>query len=166
MATPDLTSILENLSRSLIPVQSLITGFGYLLGIGLVISGLKKLAEVGGQSRQKISLALAYIVAGCIMVFLPTSLQVASNTFFGNSNALQYTPFSTYTLYGAVVVLIKTAGLVWFLRGIVLILHAAEPGKQDGPKGLFFLLAGIFAVNFQYTVEWIDEVFVYLLQSI
>ena len=52
-------------------------------------------------------------------------------------------------------IIIRIAGLIWFVRGAVLLTHASNPGSQsqDGLKGFLFLFAGILAVNFDNTVS-------------
>ena len=155
--------MIGNLSKSLVEVQSLITGGGYLLGIGLVVSGLIKCTKISARSREKISVPLAFILGGAALIFLPTSIDALSNTLFGSTSALEYTTYNPYNIYQSMEVLIKTAGLLWFVRGAVLLVNAAEPGEQQGPKGLAFVLAGICALNIEYTIGWVDGFFTYIM---
>jgi hypothetical protein len=159
MITADLISIIGNFSQSLVSVQSLITGFGYLIGILFMISGVSKLAK----SRQKISVPIAYICGGAVLIFLPTSMEVLTNTLFGNTSLLEYTESNPDHFYSSMRVLIRTAGLLWFVRGCVLLVHASEPGQQHGPKGFAFVIAGILAMNHEYTAAWIDTLFTYIM---
>ena len=163
MSSVSLTTILGNLSLSLLPVQSLVAGIGYLAGIACVISGLMKLSKVNKQSREGASVAMAYIVGGVVLIYLPTSMRVATATLFGTSCVLQYNTYSAYSLYAAMRVLIQTSGLIWFVRGVILMVHAAEPGKQHGPKGLGFVIAGVCSMNFDYTVKIINAIVEYFI---
>ena len=47
---------------------------------------------------------------------------------------------------------IQTAGIIWFMRGCVLLVQGSNPSKQEGAKGMTFIGAGILAMNFQYTI--------------
>jgi len=158
MNSTDLTEMLGNLSRSLFPVQSLLAGFAYLLGLIFFITAIQKFHAIGSASAQspsqeKIFTPIAYIIAGAMLLFLPTAIDALSNTAFGVSNILQYTPYNPYNVQSAMEVVIRTAGLIWFIRGCVLIAHASNPGVKDGPKGLAFLCAGVLAINFENTIQ-------------
>ena len=76
---------------------------------------------------------------------------------------MEYATYNPYNIYQSMEVLIKTAGLLWFVRGAVLLVNAAEPGEQQGPKGLAFVLAGICALNIEYTIGWVDGFFTYIM---
>ncbi|AHE66356.1 hypothetical protein Loa_00788 [Legionella oakridgensis ATCC 33761 = DSM 21215] len=75
-----------------------------------------------------------------------------ANTDWGYSN------YNPYNIYSAMRVVIRTAGLIWFVRGCVLLVHASEPGVQHGPKGLAFLCAGVLAINFEGTVAVVNVI--------
>lgn len=155
MNSSDLVTIMGNIGRSLTPVETLISGLGYLLGILFIIHALLKLKKVsgskGGGSQENIFVPLAYFVVGSMLIFLPSTIQVLSNSTFGTGNILQYTPFNPYDIYSSMGLLIQTAGLIWFVRGCVLLVHSSEPGTQEGPKGLTFVIAGVLAMNFEGT---------------
>lgn len=163
MSSIDLTTILGNLSRSLLFVEVLLLQLGQLLGIALVISGLIKLTKINKHSHEGASTPIAYIFGGAALFYLPYSTEVISNTLFGKSSILQYTDFSTFNIYDSIQILVQTAGLVWFVRGCVLLVHAAEPGKQKGLKGLLFVIAGVLALNFNFTVGSINAMFAYFM---
>jgi hypothetical protein len=156
----DLIAMLGNLSRSLFPVQSVITGIAYMLGILFFITAIQKLRKIGdhranSSSHESIYVPIAYILGGAALLFLPSSLAALSNTTFGVGNVLSYTDYNHYSIYGSMAIIIRIAGLVWFVRGAVLLSHASNPGSQsqDGLKGFLFLFAGILAVNFDNTVS-------------
>ena len=160
---PDLVTMIGNVSKSLTAVQSLIIGAGYLLGLSLVVSGLIQFTKVTAQSREKISVPLACILGGAALIFLPTSVETLSNTLFGSSSALEYNTYNPYNIYKSMEFLIKTAGVLWFVRGTILLIGAAKPGEQHGKKGFAFVLAGIGAMNIEYTILWIDWFFTYIM---
>lgn len=160
MSNTDLVTIIGNISRSLIPMQSLITGVGYVVGILLVVTAVLKFRETaeGGGHGSHIFIPLVYFIGGAALIFLPSAVGTLSATVFGNGNILQYTPYSPYDIYGAMSVVIRTAGAIWFVRGCVLLVHSSEPGVQEGPKGLTFLFAGILALNFEGTFAMVNYI--------
>lgn len=153
----DLITIMGNISQSLGPVQKLLSGMGYLLGILLIMNGLIKLKKVGesrgGGSQEKAFVPLVYILIGSLLIFLPSTIQVFSNTAFGVGNILQYSAVNPYDIKTSMIFLVKTAGLLWFVRGCMLLIYSSQPGSQgkDGPKGITFIIAGILAMNFEGT---------------
>lgn len=163
----DLVTMLENLSRSLFSVQRLITGLGYLLGIVFIINALYKTKSTFGSkggAHGSIAEPLGYFIMGVALLYLPSTLDTVSATFFGSNNILQYSKYNAYDIYSAMRVLIQTIGIIWFIRGCVLLVHATHPSAQKGHKGddrkgLLFLIAGIFAVHFDTTLGALNYAF-------
>ncbi|RUR20037.1 type IV secretion protein IcmC [Legionella sp. km535] len=166
MTTVDLITILGNFSQSLYPVQRLITGGAYLLGILFVMKAIGKFKKIGdhraqSSSQEKMYTPLMYLAFGAALIYIPTVIHTMANTAFGVGNVLTYSPPPTPNIYSSMGLIIRTAGVIWFIRGCVLIIHASEPGTQEGPKGLAFIIAGIFAMNFDNTIAMIN----YLLEK-
>ncbi len=159
----DLTTILNNISQSLMSVASLIVDAGYVLGILFVMNGFFRLTQVNKQTGKGIALPVTFIFGGAALIYWPSTVEVLSNTIFGSNNILQYAKPPTVSIYGTVRVMIQTAGLLWFVRGTILLMHSAEPGKQHGSKGLFMVIASIFAVNFNYTVSSVSSMLSYVM---
>ena len=154
MDIPDWITMLGNLSRSLINVERLITGGAYVIGIAFFLLALVKLKHVlsaHGASREPMMVPLAYVLAGAVLLYLPSSVVVLSNTTFGPGNILEYAKWDPYNVISSMETLIKVAGLIWFVRGSVLLAGASEPGVQHGPKGLAFLVAGVLSINYETT---------------
>lgn len=156
MKSIDLIQILGNLSQSLIPVQNLLKGAAYVSGFLLCINGLftlKDLASstVSSHSSVKPLIPVAYLMGGASLIYLPSAITTMSNTVFGVGNILQYSSYNPYDIYNTMRIIIQTAGVLWFFRGCVLLIHSSQPGFQHGSKGLAFLFAGIVAMNFQNT---------------
>ena len=162
MNQTDLVTILGNLGRSLRPLQTLISGFGYLLGILFMITAIMKLKKIGesagGGSKEHIFVPIAFFLGGAALIFLPSAIDALSNTAFGTSSVLQYSTYNPYNIYSAMQTLIKTAGLIWFVRGCVLLVHGTDGGEKEGAKGLLFLVAGVFAMNFQDTFAMVNYI--------
>ncbi len=152
MNSADLVTMIGNVSRSLYAVGTLIAGFAYVFGILFVIAGVSKLKGVAAQSSQeKLFGSLVLIGGGAALIFMPSIMQVLSNTAFGSGNILQYIQYNPYNIYNSMGLIIQTAGLIWFVRGCVLLIHSSDAGSKEGTKGLVFISAGILAINFQYT---------------
>jgi hypothetical protein len=154
----DLESIFLNLSQSLGPVQALITGLGYLIGLSFLVIALFKFKKIGdsrvqSQSQEKMFVPTAFVVMGAGLIFLPSALSTMSNTFFGSNNVLAYSPDTGNALTNAIELFIQTAGVLWFVRGSVLLAQSSEPGAKEGSKGLAFIVAGILALNFDATTS-------------
>lgn len=166
MNSTDLVTMVGNVSRSLFPVQHLLSGGAYLLGLIFFIVALIKLKKAGGggQSSEKIFVPMAYLVGAAALLYLPSAVNLLSNTAFGTGNILQYTDYNPYNIYSSMGFIIQTAGLIWFIRGCVLLIHASEPGVQWGPKGLVFLCAGVLAMNFQNTANMVSTIVTHLEQ--
>lgn len=160
MNSTDLVTMIGNLSRSLFPVQHLISGGAYLLGLIFFIIALTKLKKIGGgrQSNERIFVPIAYLVGAAALLYLPSAVSLMANSAFGTGNVLQYTDYNPYNIYSSMLLVIQTAGLIWFVRGCVLLIHASEPGVQWGPKGLVFLCAGVLAMNFQNTASMLAAI--------
>lgn len=163
MSIIDLVTILGNLSQSLYPVQRLISGGAYLLGILFVMKALGKLKKIGdhraqSSSQEKMFTPMMYLAFGTALIYLPTIMKTMANTAFGVGNVLTYTPPPTPNIYSSIGLIVRTAGILWFVRGCVLVAHASEPGTQEGPKGMLFIIAGIFAMNFDNTIAVINYI--------
>lgn len=158
----DIVAMIGNLSQSLLPFQALIAGLGYLIGILFMITAIGKLRVIGnarargGGSHEKMFIPLAYLIGGTALIFLPSAITVLSRTAFGSGNILQYASYNPYNIYNTMRIVIRVAGIIWFVRGSVLLVHASEPGVQHGPKGLAFLLAGVLAINFEETTAFVN----------
>jgi hypothetical protein len=163
----DLIQIIINFSQALGPIQRLITGVSYLLGTIFVIKSLTtfyKIGESGHQSgsSEPMTVPFFYLVGGAVLLFLPSVFIVVSNTVFGTGNVLQYAPLNPVNIVSAMLLLIQTTGLVWFLRGCVLLVHSGQPGVKEGRKGMVFLLAGIVAMNIETTAASLSTLLGYV----
>lgn len=152
----DLVTLFINLSESLPSVQAMVSGLGYIFGISLIISGLLKLQHASGGGREKVLSALTYFISGSLLVYLPTSIDTLSNTFFGTANILTYETQSEDPFYPAMKVMMETAGVIWFVRGCILLLRTGKPGVQDSRRCYFYIIAGILAMNIDNTINAVD----------
>lgn len=171
----ELSGMLSNLSRSLPSVQYLLGGISYLGGIAFCFAALLRFRDnvekgQSGESNANMVVPFAFLAMGSALLFLPSMMDSLSTTLFGSSSSvLEYSGYKPYDIYGSMTILIETVGVIWFIRGCILIAHASDPeqgqkgSKGMGPKGLMFIIAGLFGINFHSTVQMMDSVMNYLL---
>lgn len=161
MSTVDLVTIIGNLSQSLYPVQKLISGLAYILGLLFFYQAIEKLRKIGdhraqSSSQEKMYTPAMYIVMGALLVYLPSAMSMMAATAFGAGNVLTYANYNPLNVYSSMGLVIRTAGVLWFVRGCVLVAHASNPGTQHGPKGMAFMIAGVFAMNFDNSIAIVN----------
>jgi len=168
---------LKNLAANLMPVQRLVSGAAYVLGLGFFIKAvisLKSLGESrammsgGGHSMKE---PLVYFLVASVFIYLPTAISTVLTTTFGSSSILQYASINSQngslsSLFGpdsnvgqSLSIIIQTIGLVAFVRGWILIARSASQGQQPGGvgKGLVHIFGGILAMNIVLTLQIIDN---------
>lgn len=167
--------ILANIASSMAPVQRLISGAAYLIGIAFAIKALFCLKALG-ESRTMMSgnasikEPLAYFLVAGMLIYLPTGFQILMNSTFGpNSSILAYADSDNPTmdaLFGpdsvvgaSLSLIIQTIGLIAFIRGWVLIARSASQGQPPGGtgKGMIHVFGGILAMNIVGTLEIINN---------
>lgn len=169
-------SILTNIANNMIPVERLVTGTAYLIGIAFAFKAIYSL-KVYGEARTMMSSntsikePIIYLVVAAILIYFPTALQVMLNTTFGSSSILQYAPVDSQnqaldTLFGtgsavgqSLSIIIQVIGVIAFVRGWVLIARGASHGQPPGGtgKGLMHVFGGILAMNIIGTLEMINN---------
>lgn len=163
MDSNDLIVMIGNVSQSLLPVQALLSGAAYLVGLLFFYTAISKLKKIGDRraqssSQEKMFVPISYLIGGAALIFLPTAVHTLTNTTFGVGNGISYIPYNPYNITSSMGLVVQTAGLIWFVRGCVLLVHSSQPGVQHGPKGLAFLCAGILAMNFQMTTSTLNSI--------
>lgn len=164
MTSTDLIVIFNNLSRSLPAVEQLMGGFAYVFGLIFCLTALIKLKEAFNEGEGgRLTAPIAYFLTGIALLFLPSMVDSFSSTLFGmQENVLAYSQTDPYDIYSSIVILVQTIGFVWFIRGCILMSHSSQPqGGQEGrkgfgPKGLLFIVGGLFAINIHSTVNMLD----------
>jgi intracellular multiplication protein IcmC len=168
--------ILTNLSHSLAPVERLITGAAYLIGLMFIFKAIYSL-KTFGESRTMMSNntsmkePLTFFFVGAMLLYYPTAFKVFMQTSFGYDNVLQYAPINSSnstldTLFGSgsavgqpLSMVIQTVGLIAFVRGWVLVARSASQGQPPGGtgKGLVHVFGGILAMNIVGTLNMINN---------
>ncbi len=163
--------VLSNIAASMVPVQKLLTGAAYLMGLGFAFKALQtlkssaeagKMGGGGGSGGHKEP--IIYILVSSVLLYLPTGLDVLLNTTFSTSNIMSYqTDTDMFGLSGpageSLTLIIRTIGVIAFIRGWVLIAKSASHGQQPGGmgKGLIHIFGGILAINIVATMQIINN---------
>jgi len=169
-------NILTNIANSLLPVERMLTGAAYLIGLSFAFKAIYSLKIYGeartmSSSSTSIKEPVVYLLVAGVFIYLPTAFQVMMNTTFGYSSVLAYGPVSSSnktlnSLFGPdslvgrpLALIIQTIGLVAFIRGWVLIARSASQGQPPGGtgKGMVHVFGGILAMNIVGTLQIINN---------
>lgn len=168
--------IITNLANALLPVERLITGAAYLVGIAFAFKAIYTL-KIYGEARTMMSTntsvkePLIYFLVAGVFIYFPTAFKILLNSTFGYSSILAYAPMNSSnhninSLFGAgssfgrpLTIIIQTIGLASFVRGWVLIARSASQGQPPGGtgKGIVHVFGGILAVNIVGTLQIINN---------
>lgn len=167
--------VLTNIAQSMESVQRMVSGAAYLIGMAFAFKALYSLKSYGEartmmSSSSNIKEPLMYLFVAGMLIYLPTGFQIMLNTTFGaNATLLAYAGPNNQTvasLFGqdsaagaAITIIIRTLGLIAFVRGWVLIARSASQGQPPGGtgKGLTHVFGGILAMNIIGTLDVIDN---------
>jgi intracellular multiplication protein IcmC len=167
-------NVLINLANSLIPVEKLLTGAAYIIGIWFAIKALlvlKAHTESRSQAAGGPTEPIMYLFVAAMLIYFPSAFQMLMNTTFGYSNVLAYAPNNTQmplinAVFGqdspmgqALTIIIQIVGLISYIRGWLLLAKAGGSGQQPGNvgKGITHIFAGILALNIIGTLQVISN---------
>jgi intracellular multiplication protein IcmC len=169
--------ILNNIANNLLPVERLVTGAAYLIGLAFAFKAIYSLKSYG-ESRTMMSTntsikePLTYLFIAGIFIWFPTGLAILLQTTFGSSSILAYAPVGSgesqiiTAVFGSgsrigrpLAIIIQTVGVIAFVRGWVLIARSASQGQPPGGtgKGLVHVFGGILAMNIVATLQIINN---------
>lgn len=156
----DIPTMLTNFSTSLEPLQRLMGATFWLVGLIFCIKAITTLKKfVVSRGSVGIGSAFLYLLAGGIFFYFPTALQSFLVTFYGYDSPLAYTAWvdALVARYGnypkVIVMLIWLFGLVWFIRGWILITGPSSAEEKQHKRGVIYIVAGILAVNIAATAN-------------
>ncbi|KTD18373.1 hypothetical protein [Legionella jordanis] len=168
--------VLNNIANNLLPVERLVTGAAYLIGLAFAFKAIYSLKTYGESrtmmsSNTSIKEPLAYLLVAGVFIWFPTGLAILLQTTFGSSNILAYAPVNSNnqaitavfgsgsTIGRPLAIIIQTIGVIAFVRGWVLIARSASQGQPPGGtgKGLMHVFGGILAMNVVATLQIINN---------
>lgn len=175
MAEP--TNIVVNLANSLLPVERLVTGSAYIIGIIFAMKAimlLKSHADSRGQSGQGgLKEPFVYFIVAGVLIYFPTGFELLMNTTFGYPTVLSYASMSSNsTLINALfapdneigsslALIIQVFGVFAFVKGWLMMAKASSGGQSGGAgntgKGLMHVFGGILAMNIVGTLQVISD---------
>jgi intracellular multiplication protein IcmC len=84
----DLQDIMQNLQKVLLPAMGLLLSISFVAGVFFMLKGVMMLKAFSMPLTQaskpgEISGPLVYLFVGAIMIYIPTSTDIVSQTFFG-----------------------------------------------------------------------------------
>jgi intracellular multiplication protein IcmC len=169
----DISSIIDNFHAQLPAFIHLLYALSYTIGFLFMIIALFRLKEYGANPMYRqpglITSCLSYFVAGVMLIYLPSALDVGAATFLadnGDNSLFSYTAvknkgFGYEELVSPVVDIVKIVGLLAFIRGWVMLSKMGnEQHKGVMFKGLMHVFGGILAVNILGVYTLFARVFV------
>jgi intracellular multiplication protein IcmC len=169
-------NVINNIAKTLVPIEHLITGAAYLMGVGFAFKAVATLKQhgenrLGSQSQSSFKEPILYFLVAAVFLYFPTALSVLLDTTFGYTNVLAYSSLQTNnqalnTLFGSsskmgqsLALIIQVIGLIAFLRGWILISRSATQGQQPGgtSKGIMHVVGGILAMNIVGTLQVLND---------
>ena len=168
------TNIVNNIAATMAPIQKLVTGFAYVLGLSFAFKAIYTLRQYGEaktmmSSSHSMKEPLVYMFVAAMFIYFPSGLALMLDTAFGTPNILAYTPISDgafgssvfgsdSTMGQSLVIIIQTIGIIAFVRGWVLIARSSGQGQQkEAGKGMVHVFGGIFAMNIVLTLQIINN---------
>jgi intracellular multiplication protein IcmC len=164
--------ILKNIAANVEPIQKMLTGSAYVLGLVFAFKALYSL-KVYGEARTmmasnaSVKEPLMYLFVAAVFLMSPQALTVFLTSTFGTGNIMEYGPangesplFGSATEIGKpLVMIIQTIGYIAFIRGWVLVARASAQGQQPGStgKGLMHVFGGILAINIVSTLQIVNN---------
>jgi intracellular multiplication protein IcmC len=156
LAFTDWTIMLKNLADSFLEVERLVSGAFYVIGVGLLVNGLIECRNMSmghqGGDHDKFHIMMK-IVVGVFLIYLPSSLQITSSSFFGSDSVLSFVKIEPITVYQSIKVIMQLAGLIWFGRGLLMLYESNENARLKSYISFAYVAAGICAINLDLTID-------------
>ena len=149
-----------NIAKTMPSLLAMFSAAAYVLGFTLVLKGVYKLKEYGEMrtsmsSQTNLWPPMITLGIGTLLIFFVSAYQIGLQTLFAYDSPLGYSENSdsTESLVTAVVSIMQVVGVIAFIRGLLLLNGAGNPGAQPGSigKGLTFVIGGLLAINIYET---------------
>ena len=157
LGSVDLSTIVKNIASSFINVEHLALGIFYVVGIFVLIAGIYDLVEFGmmHQSDPMNKLrAVTKLSIGALLIYLPSSVEVVSQSLFGENVSLSYQTITSDIVLSSAKVILQLAGIIWFVRGLFMLMTGHEAGERLRHfKGVLYIVSGALAANVDYAIS-------------
>lgn len=145
-----------DLTSNLLIIAQIMKVISIGMGISFIFGAMMKFKKYGEMrtmmsSQMTIYAPLAMLLAGTLLVMLPTFISTALYAFWGTDNPLAYPGQGEWwgDLMEPVIVFVRIVGIGSFMRGIVLLARSGGEHSQPGTlgKALIHIFAGILCVH-------------------
>lgn len=162
-AEANISSVLMNLQNQLPELTSLLTGFCYVAGFGLVLVALFHLRKYGEMRTMMAANAdlkgpIIQIIVGSCLLQLPLVLQISLETTFGTDNPLAYpggNDSGWNELANTIILILQFVGGVAMTRGLLLFNKLGSGQAQPGTfgKAMIHIIGGTLCFNSYGTAQ-------------
>ena len=157
-ASLDFAQMVINIANTMPDLLAMVSAAAYVLGFTLVLKGVYKLKEYGEMrtsmsSQTNLWPPMITLGVGTMLIYFVSTYKMGLATIFGTAEispiAYSDSSGSTEALMSAVVSIMQVIGVIAFIRGLLLLNSAGNPGAQPGSigKGLTFAIGGILSIN-------------------
>lgn len=165
------SNLINNISM---PLMSLLSVLGYVVGTFLVVRGFIKLSKFGTDPKAySLPAILANIIVGAMLFSLGTVETTLFSSIFGTATAETSTQanvagWKMVTAFGgntasfvtaitAAITFFRVMGAVAFFRGLLILKHTVEgSGQATLAAGFTHLIGGIICLNMFYVLKAFD----------
>lgn len=157
----------DQLTYNLGTIGDIIGTVALIMGIGIFLTGIFQMKK-HGESRtmmsgqHTIAGPLMMLLAGAMLMALPTVIDSALLAFWGTSSPLAppQAPAGYSGLETPILMFVRIIGVGSFIRGIVLLSRSGSHQGQPGTlgKALIHMFAGVLCVHIVGTLDLIDSI--------
>lgn len=165
--TPTAISMLHHVAKQIPELIRLVTSASYVIGMFFITMGIASLRHCGHSGQQKqghqttLQPILIGIFTGVCLMYLPSSMQVATATFFTNDSPISYVKDNVgqwMQFYNDMVEIIFLVGVISVIRGFFEIKSGHGQNSEKGhtgniAKGMTHIIGGVFCCNIQLVVS-------------
>lgn len=159
---------LQNIQNNLQAIITFAIATSYVMGLFFCFYAVLKLKQYGERSTMQpgqgsLGRSVALFVIGIMLLYLPSTMSVFSYTVWNTTDPKLFPrPGSAgefFDVFKTLILAIRVAGIISFIRGWVLLVQVANEKGQPGTvgKAILHLLGGVLAFNFMQLYETIEN---------
>lgn len=155
-----------DLTSNLLIIAKIMQIIGIGMGIAFIFGAMMKFKKYGEMrtmmsSQMTVYAPLSMLLAGTLLIMLPTFISTALHAFWGTDSPLSYDSGEWWgDLMEPIIVFVRIVGVGSFMRGIVLLARAGAEHNQPGTlgKALIHIFAGILCVHIIGTKNLLEAI--------